>query len=110
MKLVKIESLAQAEEEMKAVKSEGIDKMASKAVFKIVKIEGLDQNQAHVIKEEMISAGSDAAISVSAWNKEDTKTDVLIFGTLKQYESFLEGIERRELFSLSKQIKNLILY
>ncbi len=110
MKLVKIDSLSQAEEEMSAVKAEGIEKMAPKAVFKIVKIEGLDQNQANVIKEEMVAVGSDAAISVAAWNKEDTKTDVLIFGTLKQYEAFLEGLERRDMLPLSRQIKNLILY
>jgi len=78
--------------------------------FKIVKIETLDQTHANIIKEEMVKVGSDAAISVDAWNKKQCTTDVILFGTLKQYEEFLHGIEKRELFSLAQQIKNLILY
>ena len=110
MRLLKIENLKQAEEEMRKIKADGIEKMAAKAVFRTVKIDRLHQSHANLIKDEMLKVGGDVAISVEAWNKKDCATDILIFGTLKQFEDLMPGLERNGLFSIGKQIKNLIIY
>ncbi len=110
MRLVKIDSVQQAEEEMRKVKSDGIEKMATKAVFRVVKIDRLHQSHANTIKKEMLNVGGDAAISLDAWNKKDCATDVLLFGTLKQFEDLMPGLEKNGLFPIGKQIKNLIIY
>ena len=110
MRLVKIENLKQAEDEMKKIKADGIEKMSLKAVFRSVKIDKLHQSHANLIKAEMQKVGGDVAISVDAWNKKDCATDVLIFGTLKQFEDLMPGLEKNGLFAIGKQIKNLIIY
>ena len=110
MRLVKIDSVQQAEEEMRKIKADGIEKMSLKAVFRTVKIDRLHQSHANLIKQEMLKVGGDVAISVDAWNKKDCATDVLIFGTLKQFEDLFPGLEKNGLFAIGKQIKNLIIY
>ena len=110
MRLVKIDTVKQAEEEMRKIKSDGIEKMALKAVFRIVKIDKLHQSHANLIKQEMLKVGGDVAVSVDAWNKKDCATDILIFGTLKQFEDLFPGLEKNGLFAIGKQIKNLIIY
>jgi len=110
MKVLRIDNVQQAEEELRKVKAEGINKMVPKTVFRVVKIDSVPQEKANIMKEEMLKAGGDVAISVDAWNKKNVSTDVLIFGTLKQYEDFFDGIDSKGMLNISSQIKNLIVY
>lgn len=110
MKLLKFDNLHEAEQAMREIKTDNIELMASKSIFKVVKMENVPQEKANIVKEEMLKAGGDAAISVDAWNKKECTTDVIVFGTLKQFEEFFERLDRKDMFSYSKQIRNLIVY
>ncbi|MDI6916712.1 MAG: dihydropteroate synthase [Thermoplasmatales archaeon] len=70
----------------------GVKLMMPKAVHRTIKIEKIDPRAANIMKQEMLSAGGDAAISRNALLGKQ-KTDVLIMGTIKQHESLINKLK-----------------
>ncbi len=83
---LKIESEKEAVQELKKthVDPGGIQLMAPKMLGTCIKIKSLSLKAAHIIKQEMLSLGGDAALPREAMEFENDKVDVIIIGTLKQ--------------------------
>ncbi|MCL6479632.1 MAG: dihydropteroate synthase, partial [Peptococcaceae bacterium] len=64
----------------------GVRWLAAKAVHRVLKISGLSPKQANIIKQEMLGKGGDAAVARGVIDCSVEKTDVLVMGTLKQFE------------------------
>lgn len=97
---VKLESLAQAGSLMQelGVSRQGIEILAPKSVFAALCIKGISSWEANIIKQHMLSLGSDAAINRDALIK-DIKTSSLVFGSISQLRK-LCGKLKNQPFSL----------
>ena len=64
-----IDSLEEAEKEMKGigVDVQGIKIMAPRFLYRVIKLENVDNRAAIIIKQEMLASGSDAALSRDAF-------------------------------------------
>lgn len=60
--------------------------MGRKAVFRLIKLKGVRNAVANILKQEMLSSGGDATVSQWTVNCSRPKTDVLLMGTAKQLE------------------------
>ncbi|MGI6488210.1 MAG: dihydropteroate synthase [Syntrophomonadaceae bacterium] len=74
----------------------GVKWMASKAVFRLIKLRDIPCRLANIIKQEMLSQGGEAAV------KRDTvsgrgSTDVLLMGTLKHYRQLRAKLDLQPL-------------
>ena len=78
----------------------GVKIMSPKAVHRTIKIEKIDSWAANIMKQNMLSAGGDVAISRNALLGKQ-KTDALIMGTIKQYESLINKLKMQP-FGLKK--------
>ena|SRR3989344_2488762 len=86
-KLLSIRTLEDSEREIRAVdcEEEGVRLMANKCLLEVIKLHGVRNAIANILKQEMISVGADAAVSRNTINCKDPQTDVVLMGTLKQY-------------------------
>ncbi len=87
------------------VSKEGIRIMSEKARFYAFKIEGIRSWEANIIKQHMLSLGSDAAIERDALVK-NIKTCAFIFGNVSQLRKLCKKLEGQP-FSLSRISKEL---
>lgn len=71
----------------------GIAIMQNKALFRAVKIERLSTKAANILKQTMLSKGGEAAVRRGTVNLSDPETDVLMFGTLKQYQAAIAQLK-----------------
>jgi len=67
------------------VSKEGIAILGSKSVYAAFKADGLSAWEANIIKQDMLSLGSDAALNREVLIKE-MKTSIAIFGSIAQLE------------------------
>jgi dihydropteroate synthase len=79
----------------------GIDIMGAKALFRVVKVTGLDVRAASILKQEMLSRGGEVAVSREVYELGAQKADCLIMGTLAQFERLLPKL-RRQPFGLRR--------
>jgi dihydropteroate synthase len=63
----------------------GVELMAPKSVLRAVKVTSLRPVAANIIKQEMLSFGGEAATNYGSINLSAKTTDVLILGTIKQF-------------------------
>ncbi len=63
---------------------EGVRLMRKKMLCRAVRVDNLPFQAANIIKQEMLSAGGDAAISAGALEGRTSSTSVLLMGNLKQ--------------------------
>ncbi len=63
--------------------------MAPKALFRVIRLENVRNAVANILKQEMLSVGGDAAVSKYTVDCSKPATDVLLFGTLKQFRRVL---------------------
>jgi dihydropteroate synthase len=89
----------------------GIKSMLSKMTHHNILIEGLACKVANIIKQEMLSAGGDAAVSRNSVACSVSQTDVIIMGTVKQILNFAEKISFQPfgLETIALEIKELVL-
>jgi len=88
----------------------GVNWMAPKAVHRVVRVENIPTRAANILKQEMLSRGGEAAIHREAVYLGVETTDVLLMGTLKQYERLCQKL-RMQPFGLSRlaqEIKNVL--
>ena len=67
--------------------------MAPKGVFKVVKLENVGVILANIIKQEMLSKGGEAAVTKGVLNHSVDKTDMLLMGTIKQYQKLVRKLK-----------------
>lgn len=77
------------------VHPEGIRLMLPKSASLPIKIDDLSPRQANILKQEMLACGGDAAVPYSALSLEDRRISIILLGTLKQYERFLEKLSHQ---------------
>ena len=90
-RIVKITGERKAEEEIRQTGAceESVKIMAPKCLFYAVKLEKVRCPVANILKQEMLSAGGDAAVSEHSVDCSLPTTDVLLMGTVKQYRVVL---------------------
>ena len=88
----------------------GIELMLPKSVFRIVKLFDIRNAMANILKQEMLSIGGDVAVNKGCVNCTVEKSDVLIFGTLKQFKKLAKKMHAQvsESRDIAKQIENII--
>lgn len=84
--------------------------MAPKAVHRVIKLSGILPKQANIIKQEMLAKGGEAAVAKGVIDNSVEETDVLLMGTLKQYEDFLSNLKMQPfgLDKLAEEIKKTL--
>ena len=87
------ESTVQKEFKRLGVHREGMRRMLPKSRFFVVRVDSINARQANVIKQEMLAAGGDAAVPYGALNFEPGPLNVILLGTLKHYERFVEKMK-----------------
>ncbi len=112
MEIIEIRNIEEAKEELEKIgcDSRGIEIMASKFVFRVIKILDIDARAANIIKQEMLSADGEAAVKKGTISYKEKRTDILLSGTIKQLEK-VAGKINYELFGLneiSEKIKSAI--
>ncbi|MFA6431348.1 MAG: dihydropteroate synthase [Candidatus Margulisiibacteriota bacterium] len=80
---------------------DGIKIMAPKAISFAIKVYGITPTAANIIKQEMLSYGGEAATAYGAINHSVKITDVLIIGSLKQFELLIDKLQKHQ-FGLPK--------
>jgi len=112
MKIIpfKIESQDEAKKLMfkLGVSREGIKILSPKAVYLGFKIEGIKSWEANIIKQHLLSLGSDAAVERSALVK-DIETAAFVFGNLSQLEKFCQKLKNQP-FNLKEISRSISFY
>lgn len=67
----------------------GIHIMQAKSVFRIIKLSNIKPALANIMKEDMLSAGGEAAVHRLCCACKVEYTDILLMGTLAQYKHLL---------------------
>ncbi|KAF0133603.1 MAG: dihydropteroate synthase [Candidatus Saganbacteria bacterium] len=108
MRIFEIENIKQAKEEMELIGADtaGIEIMAPKSVFKTIKITGLSPIACNIIKQEMLSAGGEAAAPKGAVNLSQKNCDLMIMGTLAQLGALAQKLLIHQ-FNLPEISKNI---
>lgn len=94
----------------KAVKSidvsdECVRIMSPKAVFTCIKLHGVRNAVANILKQEMISAKGDATVSQYTVNCAKEKTDVLLMGTIAQYLTLISKMRLQGYYLGEKKVE-----
>ena len=90
--LISEEDIRKEMEKLGACK-EGIDIMLPKSKFRVIKMENIPSSVANVLKQEMLAAGGDVAVAIGTVSCKVEKTDVLLMGTLDQYQKVLPKLK-----------------
>ncbi len=96
-KIIQINSLEEAAEEMKKIDVDprGIEIMKKKFIFKVLKLKDVKTAWANIIKQEMLSLGADAATSEDTVGCKKPTTDVLLAGTVSQLERLVAKLREQ---------------
>ncbi|KLU62034.1 dihydropteroate synthase [Peptococcaceae bacterium CEB3] len=86
MRWVEMENLAEAKNALSWIGSDerGIAVMAGKPLARAIKLEKVPLRAAHILKQEMLAAGGDAAVHRDVIVNNVEETDVLLLGTFRQ--------------------------
>lgn len=90
----------------------GVQIMALKAVFRLVKFEDVDPKTANIVKQEMLSRGGDVAVSKNVGMFKTSKTDMIIMGTLAQHIRLIRKLKKQDYgdcLKIAKELQNLLL-
>ncbi|WP_440947441.1 dihydropteroate synthase [Methanosarcina sp. T3] len=88
----------------------GSQVMQGKSIHLTLKIRNLTTTEALIIKQEMLARGGDAALARDAVSHETESTDVLVIGTLLQFERLARKLEgqARSLPLIAEMIRECI--
>ncbi|MBI5159499.1 hypothetical protein HY992_05245 [Candidatus Micrarchaeota archaeon] len=75
------------------VEEYGVQAMKLKCFHRLVLLKNVRNAMANILKQEMLSTGGDAAVHADCVKCGVKTTDVLLMGTLKQYERMLEKMQ-----------------
>lgn len=84
--------------------------MQNKSMHKVLKIRNVTTTEALIIKQEMLSRGGDAALTRNAVSHETEMTDLLVMGTLLQFERLARKLDSqaRNLPLIARMIRECI--
>jgi dihydropteroate synthase len=84
--------------------------MSSKAVYRLIRVKQLKSKAAVILKQEMLSRGGEAALNRGVGNFSAEETDVLLMGTLRQYDELCKKIKMQPfgLRRLADEIKETL--
>jgi dihydropteroate synthase len=109
-RVIGITQISEAKEEIRriGVDASSIPIMAPKAVFRAVKLLRINPKAALILKQEMLSKGGEAAVSRDVW--EGKPTDVLILGTIRQFEMLIIKLTQQPygLKGIADEIKQVL--
>lgn len=112
LRVVVVEGREDAQQALAAVGADqgGIRWMTPKALYRVIRVKGLGIKSAVILKQEMLSKGGEAAISREAGSLAADKTDVLLMGTLRQYNELCKKLKMQPfgLRQLSEEIKTVL--
>ena len=104
-----ISSMNEARDEMRSigVDPQGIKIMSPKMLYYSFKIDGVNSFSANIIKQYLLSLGSDAAVNRMAL-LEKIKTSIIVFGTFYQMEKLVRKLQAQpfELKEVASKIKH----
>ena len=85
--ILNVKNLSEAQAELLKIDVHpvGVQIMALKAVYRLVKFEDVDPKTANIVKQEMLSRGGEVAVASTVGDFQDKKTDIIIMGMLAQY-------------------------
>ena len=69
--------------------------MEKKALFRVVRVRGLDIRAANILKQEMLSRGGEVATSREVYELHGESADCLVMGTLTQFERLLPKLKQQ---------------
>lgn len=86
--------------------------LADKADSYLFKLRKIRTAAANIIKQEMIAAGGDAAVSRNSINCKDQYTDVLLIGSAAQYRLFIHNVIEQpfKIKDIAAEIKKILDY
>jgi hypothetical protein len=95
--ILNVKDLSEAHSELSKIDVHpvGVQIMALKAVYRLVKFEAVDPKTANIVKQEMLSRGGDVAVAGTVGKFEDKKTDMIIMGTLEQYIRLIRKLKKQ---------------
>ena len=67
--------------------------MQNKALFRVIKVEGLATKAANILKQTMLAKGGEAAVRRGTVDLSADKTDVLLYGTVRQYHQAITQLK-----------------
>lgn len=107
-RIVEIASLQEAKKELELIGADpgGINWMAPKGVYRVVKLEQVPVVAANIIKQEMLGKGADAAVARGVVTHQVETTDMLLMGTVRQYQKLITKL-RMQPFGLKKLADHL---
>lgn len=90
-RLIYIDKLNSAQEEVRriGVDAASIPWLAPKALYLTIKLQNVSPAMANIIKQEMLEKGGDGAVNRSVLSFSPELSDVLLMGTLSQYNQLL---------------------
>ena len=95
VRAINIDNLQQARQEIGMIGADegGLRWMAPKAVHRVIKVENIKLPAAIIMKEEMLGKGGEAALNRAAGNLKTETTDVLLMGTVKQFNEMVSKLK-----------------
>lgn len=113
-RIVALDSPAEARRALEEIGCDaaGVAIMCPKAVFRVVKVEGLRTKAANLLKQTFLGKGGDVAVSRHTADLSEPRTDALIFATERQYRSALPQLKAQPwgLARLAKEIEMVLQY
>ncbi len=108
VRIITINNNKEAKEHIQSVGSDlrGMKLMAPKGILRALKLYEISVPAASIIKQEMLATGGDAALNRGVINNSVEKTDVLLIGTLKQYEQVVHKL-RMQPFGLPQMAEDI---
>ncbi|MDO0823925.1 dihydropteroate synthase [Desulfosporosinus nitroreducens] len=103
MRWVAIDNLSEAKMALTQIGSDpaGVANMAGKGIGRAIKLEQVPLRAAHILKQEMLSVGGDAAVHRDVITNSIDATDVMLLGTVRQLEHLAKKVSAQP-FGLKK--------
>lgn len=95
--IVYLNNLKEVRQELKkiGVDKRGIEIMAPKALFRVIKLESIKIEAANILKQEALSLGAEAAVHREVISGKIRQTDCLLMGTLEQLKKLCIKIKEQ---------------
>ena len=84
------------------VTPEGIELMADKLLHLNIKIKNIRLPAANILKQEMLSLGADAAVAKGVVVGKDELSDLILAGSLNQFNKLEKKLQRQSWFGLEE--------
>ncbi|MEL1134806.1 dihydropteroate synthase [Desulfitobacterium sp. THU1] len=112
LRWIKLDNETESKKAMEIIGSDpgGIAQMAGKPLGRALKIENVPLHVAHILKQEMLSLGGDAAVHRNVIVNKIEATDMLLVGTVKQFRKLSQKLLAQPfgLKDLGKTLKSLL--